>query len=209
MNRRDIAGRAGSGWIKRILVAADGSPASAAGIQQAANMASQLGAELTVVFVRHVPAAAPLADGLVEASIEQTQNELELEVMHDALDMLDGTGAEWEFVVRSGSPGHEIAAVADEVSADIVVVGSNRHSSLHNLVIGSTAAYLATHSRVPVLVMRPRTSGSVGDPDASMALVPPGHGAFHRWEMTESSPQGGARRRPEVLRVLPNGGEQR
>jgi nucleotide-binding universal stress UspA family protein len=48
--------------------------------------------------------------------------------------------------------------VADESGADLVVVGSNRHSSLHNLLLGSTAAYLATHSRAPVLVMRPRTA---------------------------------------------------
>jgi nucleotide-binding universal stress UspA family protein len=63
-------------------------------------------------------------------------------------------------VVRAGSPGEEIVQVADESGADLVVVGSNRHSSLHNLLLGSTAGYLATHSRAPVLVMRARTATS-------------------------------------------------
>jgi nucleotide-binding universal stress UspA family protein len=40
------------------------------------------------------------------------------------------------------------------------VLGSNRHSSLHSLVLGSTAADLATHSRAPVLVMRSRGAAS-------------------------------------------------
>jgi hypothetical protein len=41
-------------------------------------------------------------------------------------------------------------------------VGSNRHSTLHNLLLGSTAAYLTANSQAPVLVMRSRaTNGAV------------------------------------------------
>jgi nucleotide-binding universal stress UspA family protein len=67
---------------------------------------------------------------------------------------------EWELVVRAGSPGEEIVQVADETGADLVLVGSNRHSSLHNLLLGSTAAYLATHLKAPVLVMRAAAGSS-------------------------------------------------
>jgi nucleotide-binding universal stress UspA family protein len=81
-------------------------------------------------------------------------NAQESEVRQDVLRLMGGTGVEWEFAVRDGSPGEEIAKAVEESGADLVVVGSNRHSSLHNLLLGSTAAYLATHSRAPVLVMR-------------------------------------------------------
>ncbi len=64
----------------------------------------------------------------------------------------------WEFVVRAGSPGDEIVRFADEIGADLVVVGSNRHNSLRSLLLGSTAAYLATHSKAAVLVVRPRAA---------------------------------------------------
>jgi nucleotide-binding universal stress UspA family protein len=60
----------------------------------------------------------------------------------------------WEFVVRLGSPGEEIVKVAEEKSVDLIVIGSDRHSSLHNLLLGSTAAYVTTHSPSPVLVVR-------------------------------------------------------
>jgi nucleotide-binding universal stress UspA family protein len=75
-------------------------------------------------------------------------------VRQEALRLLGGEGVDWEFVVRAGSPGEEIVQVADENGAELVVVGSNRHSSLHNLLLGSTAAYLTARSRAPVLVMR-------------------------------------------------------
>jgi nucleotide-binding universal stress UspA family protein len=46
------------------------------------------------------------------------------------------------------------------MGADLVVVGSNRHSSLHNLLLGSTAAYLTAHSQAAVLVMRSKAAVS-------------------------------------------------
>jgi nucleotide-binding universal stress UspA family protein len=72
-----------------------------------------------------------------------------------------GTGVGWEFIVRDGSPGEEIVEVVKEIGADLVVVGSNRHSSLHNLILGSTAAHLTAHSPAPVLVMRSHPARSL------------------------------------------------
>ena len=153
-------GYRGATWIKRIVVAADGSPASSQGLEQVADLAPRVGAEVVVVFVRHVPSAAMVAPGMADASVTETLDQQEAEVRSEVLRLLGGKSVVWDFVVRSGSPGEEIVQVADESNADLVVVGSNRHSSLHNLVLGSTAAYLATHSRAPVLVMRTRGATS-------------------------------------------------
>jgi nucleotide-binding universal stress UspA family protein len=98
--------------------------------------------------------AAGSADPLLVEALEEQESEVRQEVLR----LVGGTGLAWEFVVRVGSPGEEIVKVADETGADLIVVGSNRHSSLHNLLLGSTAAYLATHSRIPVLVTRSKDS---------------------------------------------------
>jgi nucleotide-binding universal stress UspA family protein len=143
-----------SQWIKRIVVAADGSPASTRGLEQVAELAPRIGAKVLVVYVRHIPSTSMMAPGVADSSIFQTLDEQESEVRQDVLRLLGGTGVDWDLIVRSGSPGEEIVQVADENAADLVVVGSNRHSSLHNLFLGSTAAYLAAHSQAPVLVMR-------------------------------------------------------
>jgi nucleotide-binding universal stress UspA family protein len=147
-------GYRGSRWIKRIVVAADGSPASSRGLEQVADLAPRVGAKVVVVYVRHLPATALMAPGIADPTMVQTLDDQEAEVRQEAVRALGGTGVDWEMVVRAGSPGEEIVQVADESGADLVVVGSNRHSSLHNLLLGSTAAHLTAHSPVPVLVMR-------------------------------------------------------
>jgi nucleotide-binding universal stress UspA family protein len=98
----------------------------------------------------------------------QTLDEQEVAVRQEAARALDGAGVDWEMVVRAGSPGEEIVQVALESAADLVVVGSNRHSSLHNLFLGSTAAYLAAHSEAPVLVMRAKAANRAEAAVASM-----------------------------------------
>jgi nucleotide-binding universal stress UspA family protein len=151
-------GYRGSRWIKRIVVAADGSPASSRGLEQVADLAPRVGAKVVVVYVRHLPATALMAPGIADPTMVQTLDDQEVGVRQEAVRALGGTGVDWEMVVRAGSPGEEIVQVADESGADLVVVGSNRHSSLHNLFLGSTAAYLAAHSQAPVLVMRSRVA---------------------------------------------------
>jgi nucleotide-binding universal stress UspA family protein len=145
-------------WIKRIVVAADGSPASEQGLEQVAGLAPRIGAKVAVVHVRHLPSAALMAAGIPLQQVLVSLEELESTVRQDATRLLGGTGIAWDFVVREGSPGEQIVSVIEEIGADLVVVGSNRHSSLHNLVLGSTAAYLTAHSPAAVLVMRSRSA---------------------------------------------------
>jgi nucleotide-binding universal stress UspA family protein len=147
-----------SSWIKRIVVAADGSPASRQGLEEVGVLAASLGAHVTVVFVRHVPVATAIGPAIANASVQETLDEAEAAVKHDAERVLSPSGAAWDFVVRVGSPGEELVKVVDETAADLVVVGSNRHSLMRTLLLGSTAAYLTSHSVAPVLVMRSRAA---------------------------------------------------
>ena len=158
----------GSSWIRRIVVAADGSTASRRGLEQVGNMAPRFGAQVTVVFVRHLPGAALMAPVMANQLVMDSLDELESTVRQEAIRLLGGSGLEWDFVVREGSPGEELVKVVKETGADLVVVGSNRHSSLHNLLLGSTAAHLTAHSTAPVLVMRSKAASrglAGGSPD--------------------------------------------
>lgn len=158
-------------WVKTIVVAVDTSPASIQGLEQVADLADRTGAKVFAVHVRHLPAVALMGPDVGGQAMIDTLDQLESEVRQQVNRILSSTGLEWKFVVRQGSAGEEIVKVVAEVRADLVVVGSNRHSSLHNLLLGSTAAYLTAHSPVPVLVMRsPARSGA--EPVAE--AVPPG-----------------------------------
>ena len=164
MGQRETAYSGGNSWIRRVVVAADGSPASNQGLEQVADLAHRLGAKVVVVFVRHVPATAMLGNGVAQPLLLESLDEQEAEVRQTVIRLVGSTGVAWEFVVRMGSPGEEIVKVVESNGADLLVVGSNRHSSMHNLLLGSAAAYLATHSPAPVLVMRSNLSSIPASP---------------------------------------------
>jgi nucleotide-binding universal stress UspA family protein len=91
--------------------------------------------------------------------VQETLETLETESRAAAEHALNGSGIDWEFRTVTGSPGEEIVKMALRVGANLVVVGTNRHGSLRNLLLGSTSAYLASHSPTAVLVARPTSAG--------------------------------------------------
>src|SRR6202022_577538 len=101
-------GGSGSSWIRRVVVAADGSPASNQGLEQVADLAHRLGAEVVVVFVRHLPATALLGNEMAQPAMLETLDEQESDVRQEVIRLVGSTGAAWEFVVREGNPGEEI-----------------------------------------------------------------------------------------------------
>ncbi len=61
-----------------------------------------------------------------------------------------------ETIMRIGATTDTILEVADEIGADVVVVGRHRHGRLHDLLLGNTATEVVERSRRPVLIIPPR-----------------------------------------------------
>lgn len=55
--------------------------------------------------------------------------------------------------VEEGTPWKVILKVADEMDADVIVMGTRKHSTWGQVVLGSTAAKTLSHSKRPVLVV--------------------------------------------------------
>jgi nucleotide-binding universal stress UspA family protein len=68
--------------------------------------------------------------------------------------------------VRRGDAAHEIAQLAGEVGADMIIVGAHRAPHLKNLFIGSTGERLMGITKCPVLV-----AGPVPPPHPSHVIV--------------------------------------
>lgn len=138
-----------------LLVAVDASDPSREGLTLAADIADRTGAHVTVVHVRRRPSAGGLGAGMAAEEIERGLDEIQEAVHERARKVLNERGVGWRFVVReSPAAGAEIVAAARELGTDLIVLGSRRHSTIHNLVVGSTSEYLVAHSPVPVLVAR-------------------------------------------------------
>ena len=146
------------GFANRILlVAVDGSDLSLEALRRTVVIASGIGSEIVVLFVRHLqpPIADPATGVAAVVALESSVDELESIARSSAERLLDQSGVPWRFEVREGEPAHEIVAAAHEVSAACVVVGSTLHGAIAGFLLGSVASHLLRHCDISVLVVRP------------------------------------------------------
>jgi nucleotide-binding universal stress UspA family protein len=127
----------GDEWaVRLVLVGVDGSPASDAALARAVDVAARGGAALCVVEVvagePDVPEAAARLEDAVAAARDR--------------------GVAVDAVVRVGDAASEVAALADEVDAGLVVVGT-RGSSGPAELLGSVARSIVHRVRRPTLVV--------------------------------------------------------
>jgi nucleotide-binding universal stress UspA family protein len=59
-------------------------------------------------------------------------------------------------LLRQGSPRHLIVEVAQEVGADLVVIGSHSKRGLLDIALGGTARHVSEHAPCPVVMVTPR-----------------------------------------------------
>lgn len=140
--------------IAAIVVGVDGSSESLYALDLAAAIGGPQQAELVIVHVRPKPKGFGFGPaGSIEYA--QAEDEVDALVTREAATRLTGYPGAWTVTIRSGNVGHELLAVADEGSADLVVLGHRSHGTVHDTVLGSVATNAVHHSRRSVLVAVP------------------------------------------------------
>jgi nucleotide-binding universal stress UspA family protein len=149
----DDAGRhdfeLGTDGPKVILAGVDGTEPSLRAAAYAAGLARRQNALLALVYVR--PAALALEGAVIDTGAGVAE-ELE-QLIRASARVYQQTypRLRWEFHVRHGEPFHELAAAADQVRADAMVVGASER--LGHRLIGSLAVRLVRAGRWPVTVV--------------------------------------------------------
>jgi nucleotide-binding universal stress UspA family protein len=139
----------------KILIAVDGSPASFRALERVAELTPRAAREATLLMVR-VPAADPVLvineDGFALGSASEEQEAQES--LSWSKHCLELAGIPTQTLFRSGSdPAREVLKAAEEIGADMIVVGCHHKSALGRLIKGSVSADLAVHARVPLLIV--------------------------------------------------------
>jgi len=139
--------------VREIIIGTDGSEAAADATLRAGQLAKETGAVLTVVHVHYLPSlGTPQVLGL--EYLETDWKQADQLVSERTAKVLDPLGVPWRFEVRTGDPARELAALAAERGADMVVVGNRGHGVGHRLLLGSVSNRLIHHANRPVLVVR-------------------------------------------------------
>ena len=136
--------------LERILIAIDDTPSSAAAIDQGLALASGEGAE--VVFVNVVSIVGEQfvpGDGKPDRVPDRAQTEVLVAATAQAEEL--GVPCTTELLV--GYPPVQIAALADDLDVDLVVVGSRNLHGVKRFLLGSTSRALISDSTRPLLVV--------------------------------------------------------
>lgn len=137
-----VAPRAAHLWQKHILLATDGSSHSEAAADAAGGLAKRSGLPVTVVSVvtsSHSDARRREAEQAVSAKV----------------DHLKAMGVVASGKVVEGRPDEAIVKAAEDVDADLIVMGSHGRTGLAKVLLGSVAERVIGQAGCPVLVVKP------------------------------------------------------
>ena len=138
---------------RSLVVGVDDTDNSKNALARAAELARGGDLRLVVVHVRHIPVMAEMSPWTIGPA-QQNLDVIEAAARRASEDVLQGKGVDWELVIRSGDPAHELMAMADDRSAAALVVGGRPHKAALSGLIGSIDAALVHRFHGSVLVVR-------------------------------------------------------
>jgi nucleotide-binding universal stress UspA family protein len=142
----------------RIILAVDDSPCSKAAVEFVRR--TQWQKDTRVVVVTAVPTPLPalsLVDAgghLLDAEMLEASRRGAREMMTRIQQELRDLELPIQTEVALGDPREVILRVAEEQSADLIVVGSHGRSGIPKLLMGSVASHVVTHATCNVLVVK-------------------------------------------------------
>lgn len=142
------------GSFETILVAIDFSAHSQRALDRALGLAAQDGAQLHLVHAVELP-AVPLAYGYeVPSSYLTSAREAAHELLEEAVKGAAAKGVDAQHHLCGAPAEMGIVAVASEIDADLLVVGTHGHTGLKHLALGSVAERVLRRAPCSVLVVK-------------------------------------------------------
>jgi nucleotide-binding universal stress UspA family protein len=135
--------------MSTIVVGYDGTAGAHAALLEAATLARDLGDTLVLVFSYVAPRAGGEAADLDAAIDEHARS-----VLEHGSSRVDHLGVTVEVRHLQRDPAEGLIAVADELDARMIVIGSTGERPLKGVLIGSTPYRLVHLADRPVLVVR-------------------------------------------------------
>ena len=153
------------GVLSKALVPMDGSKEGETVIPYIENLASKLGAEITLLQVVAI-AYHVYISGDAPAQVPYTLEEMEplkagaASYLEKMASSLEERGVRTKCEVRVGAAGQEIISLAEEINADVVAMSTHGRSGVGRWVFGSVAERVVRSGTTPVLLVRGPGAGA-------------------------------------------------
>ncbi len=148
----------------KILLATDGSREADLAARTAADLAQKTDSELHVVHVFGIaPVGPPVYSGAIDLEgVEQKVEQLARSSEQRAREALDGEvekvrsagGTVVQAHLLEGRVAPEVVALAEEIEAGLIVLGSRGQGGIRRALMGSVSDGVVRHAHCPVLVVR-------------------------------------------------------
>jgi len=141
-----------------IVVGTDGSETARKAVQQATDLAKQVGASVSLVS-----AFEPVANQRLRQEAREVPKDMEWMVnpredveatLKEAAEEVDGAGVEVDTFAREGDAADAILDVAEEQHADLIVVGNKGMTGAKRFLLGSVPNKVSHHAPCSVLIIR-------------------------------------------------------
>jgi universal stress protein A len=143
---------------QRFLVPVDFSEDANQAVKYATDLASKLGARMTLL---HVIQLLPFGSGDMGVTVPYTYTQdLEAEItsrMQVYLERVTAAGLEGEIAVAHGVPFQEILETAKAQQVNLIIMGTHGRTGLQHVLMGSVAEKVVRLAPCPVLVVRQPT----------------------------------------------------
>lgn len=136
--------------MKHILIGVDGTPGSDRALERAAELARAVGASVTVASVAPYYHGYGRGVGVVDPADTPERHE---EQALEACARLAQMSVDAKAVQRIGEPARTLAELAEEVGADLIVVGTHEYGALGRLLHGSVSEAVSHKAHVDVLIV--------------------------------------------------------
>jgi len=151
--------------IRHILVPTDFSEGSTRAFETALDMAVDSGAIMTLLHVQHLPTSVfpdvilPIAPEMMR----DAERSMEL-VLDEWCGRAHAAGVPCDRRMAMGATHTEICNTAEEIDADLIVIGTHGRSGLSHALLGSVAEKVVRKAPCPVLTVRPEMHSTFAHP---------------------------------------------
>lgn len=136
--------------LERIVVGVDGSDNACRAVEWAAGVAARSGARVLAVHALGLLFHGPTGEVVPARSVRA---EIEAKLEQEWCAPLRTAGVAYECRVTDGSPVTVLLDAAQEIDADLIVVGSRGLGGFPELLLGSTSMQVAQLAHRPVTIV--------------------------------------------------------
>ena len=137
--------------LKKILVPLDGSANSIRGLDKAVEIAKGSGAEITGLYVFHLPLAAGIK---LTKKMDDEAEKKAVKAIGPALNRAEKAGVVFKYETGGGHTGSEIIKHAQKGKFDMIAIGARGQGGVKETFLGSTSNYVMHKSKIPILVVK-------------------------------------------------------